>query len=151
MAICKLIEYVNSGEFEIIDEWNHQYIETMPRDEALAKYGDCPVWGHYTAAISRIPDGNGKVPSFKTAVWLDIPGMRIGYSKRTNLHLRFIGDDNEATFVGEKSGQLLAVERYGADDYSVWWRDESERDNETAGCSVRGTAEQIIKELEGEI
>lgn len=69
----KLREYTSSGEYEIISERTHQYIEDLPRDEANAKYGDCEVWGSYTIKSSPLPDGNGKVPSFKTAVWIWIP------------------------------------------------------------------------------
>lgn len=146
----KLREIMSAGEFEIIDDWNHQWLEDLPRDEAIAKYGDCDVWSTYTAGSSKIPDGNGKVPSWKTAVWLDIPGMRIGGWNTDNLHLRFCGTDDEATFVG-KSGQLITVRHYGFDDYSVWFRYLDDADVETAGYSVRGTAKQIIDELKGEI
>ena len=147
----KLKDYTSVGEFDIIDEWNHTFIESLPRDEAIAKYGECEVWGHYTSGESKIPDGNGNTPSFKTDVWLWIPGMKIGYGNRSpNLHLFFCGNETEATFIGKKSGQLITVYKYGPDDYSAWWRDESERDMEYRGCSVRGTAKQIIEELEGE-
>ena len=146
----KLKEINGAGEFEIIDDWNHQWVEDLSRSEAIAKYGECEVWSTYTAASSNVPDGNGKVPSWKIAVWIEIPGMKIGCWNSTNLHLRFIGNADEATFIGKKSGQFITVKRYGPDDYSAWWRDESDRDDETAGCSVRGTAEQIIKALEGE-
>ena len=150
MSRGKLKEFINTGEFEIIDDWNHQFVECLPRDEAIAKYGECEVWGSYTSASSQLPDGNGKIPSWRTDVWVDIPGMKIGAWNRTNLHLRFCGTEDEATFIGRKSGQLITVYKHGCDDYSAWWRDESDRDNETEGYSVRGTAEQIIKELEGE-
>lgn len=150
MSKGKLKTFANSGEFEIIDDWNHQWVERLPRDKALAKYGECEVYGSYTSGTSQLPDGNGKTPSFKTDVWVDIPGMKIGYWNDTNLHLRFCGTQDEATFIGRKSGQLITVYRYGPDDYSAWWRDESERDMEYRGWSVRGTAKQIIEELEGE-
>ena len=146
----KLKDLHDVGEFEIIDDWNHQWVEDLPLAEAIAKYGECEVWSAYTAGNSNLPDGNGKTPSWKTAVWIEIPGMKIGMWNRTNLHLRFCGTEDEATFIGKKSGQLITVRKHGADDYSAWWRDESDRDNETAGCSVRGTSKQIIKELEGE-
>ena len=151
MKKWKLKEFMNSGEFEIIDDWNHQYVETLNRTEALAKYGECDVWGSYTSASSKVPDGNGKVPSWKTDVWVDIPGMKIGSWNDTNLHLRFIGDDNEATFIGKQSGMLITVYKLGKDDYCAWWREESERDMDTRGFSVRGTAKQIIEELEAEV
>ena len=146
-----LKELTGVGEFEIIDDWNHELIETLPRDEAVAKYGECKMCGSYTAGSSEIPDENGSVPSWKLAVWIDIPGMRIGPGNGTNLHLCFIGNDEEATFEGKKSGQLITVYKYGWDDYSAWWRDASERNMENRGFSVRGTAKEIIEELEGEI
>ena len=139
------------GEFEIIDEWNHQWVEDLPRVEAIAKYGECEVWSTYTAASSKLPDANGKTPSWKLAVWIEIPGMKIGRWNSDNLHLRFVGNENDATFIGKKSGQLITVHKYGPDDYSAWWRDESERDMENRGFSVRGTAKDIIAELKGEI
>ena len=146
----KLKDYVTAGEFEIVDNWNHQHIEDLPRDEAIAKYGECNVCGSYTSAISKLPDGNGNTPSWKVAVWLDIPGMKIGRWNSENLHLLFIGNDEEATFIG-KSGLLITVWKHGKDDYGAWWRDATERDKDTAGYSVRGRAFHIIDELEGEI
>lgn len=68
----------------------------------------------------------------------------------TKLKLQECMSAGKFEIIGRKSGQLITVHKYGVDDYSAWWRDESDRDNETAGYSVRGTAEQIIKELEGE-
>lgn len=147
----KLKEYVSIGRFNIIDNWNHQWVESLPRDEAIAKYGECEADSTYTSKSCELPDGNGKIPSWEVDIWVDIPGMKIGYWNSTNLHLRFIGNADEATFIGKKPGQLITVKRYGPDDYSAWWRDESEKDNDTAGYSVRGTAEQIIDELKGEI
>lgn len=143
----KLKENMSAGEFEIIDDWNHQWVEDLPRDDAIAKYGECEVCGSYTAASSKLPDGNGKTPSWKTAVWLDIPGMKIGYGNGNNIHLRFCGDQNEATFTGKKTGQLITVTKNDANDYEVWFRDESEKDKDTAGCSVRGSAMDIITEI----
>lgn len=147
----KLKEIMSAGEFEIIDEWNHQWVEDLPRDEAIAKYGECEVCSTYTAASSQIPDGNGKVPSWKVAVWIEIPGMKIGRWNSDNLHLRFIGDQNEATFLGNRTGQLITVTKHDYDDYSAWWRSADRKDDETAGYSCRGTAKDIIAELKGEI
>lgn len=147
----KLKDYTNTGEFRIIDAWNHQYVETLPYKEAFEKYGECDVDSSYTAGSSNLQNASGTRPSWQTDIWVDIPGMKIGYWNRTNLHLRFVGNADEATFIGKKSGQLITVHEYGPDDYSVWWRDQSEADVDTAGCSVRGTAEQIVAELKGEI
>ena len=54
-------------------------------------------------------------------------------------------------FFGRTAGLLITVYKHGDDDYSAWWRDESERDNELAGFSVRGTKEQILDEIKEEI
>ena len=144
----KLKEIMSAGEFEIIDEWNHQWVEDLPRDEAIAKYGECEVWSTYITASSQVPDGNGEVPSWKIAVWIDIPGMKIGGWNSDNMHLRFIGDQNEATFIGKKSGQLITVTRLAYDSYQAWWRDQTDDgDDETAGYSVCGTAQDIIAEI----
>ena len=56
----------------------------------------------------------------------------------------------EETFTG-KSGLLITIHKWGEDDYSAWFRDESEKDNVFAGYSVRGSAQDIMNELEGEI
>lgn len=54
-------------------------------------------------------------------------------------------------FVGKKTGCLITVTRYGENDYSAWWRVESEKDNPHAGYSVRGTLAQIINEIMEEV
>ena len=155
MSKGKLKTFVNTGEFYIIDEWTGRWIETLPRDKAIAKYGECEVEASYTAGNSKFPDGNGKTPSLKTDVWIDIPGMHGGYSNRNPFTIpgEVVMNDGHRTitFVGKKSGMWITVEEFSPDDYSVWWRDDSEADDEFAGCSVRGTAEQIIEELKGEI
>ena len=72
----KLKDYDNSdvAEFEIIDEWTKQYVETLGRDEALKKYGDCDVYGTYTSKC--VP-----YKGFAVDVWLMIPGDHI-YDQR---------------------------------------------------------------------
>ena len=147
----KIGKITKAGEFVIIDNWNHQYVETLPREQAIEKYGECEAYCGYTSGESLLPDGEGKTPSWRVDVWLDIPGMQIGYWNGPNLHLLFVGDNKEATFIGKKSGQLITVHRWGVDDYSVWWRDVVDRDYDFAGFSIRGTAEEIIRELKGEI
>lgn len=54
----------------------------------------------------------------------------------------------ETTFVG-RSGNYVVIHRYGLNDYSVWFTDDP--NNDTHGCSVRGTLIDIIEELKGEI
>lgn len=54
-------------------------------------------------------------------------------------------------FFGRKTGLLITVYQHGDDDYSAWWMDETEKDNELAGFSVRGTKEQILDEIKEEI
>ena len=155
MGKGKLKTFVKTGKFHIIDNWTGQWIETLPRNKAIAKYGECEVVASYTAGNSDFPDGNGKVPSWKTYVWIDIPGLHGGYSNSNPFTIpgEVVMNDGHRmiTFIGKKSGMLITVEEFSPDDYSAWWRDESERDDETAVCSVRGTAKEIIEELEGEI
>ena len=144
----KLKEFENTGEFRIIDAFNHTFVERLPRDEAIAKYGECEVDCSYTDGFCKEdkPDGT---PWFKTSVWVNIPGMKIGPWNGTNLHLLFCGDENQASFVGKVSGMYITVMRHGRDDYEAWWH-ESESDDELKGYSVRGTAKQIIAEIKEE-
>ena len=57
-------------------------------------------------------------------------------------------ETHETTFTG-KSGTTIIIHRYGQDDYSVWFTDDP--DDDTSGCSVRGTFRQILDELKDEI
>lgn len=135
----KLRNFVNAEVFDIIDDWTHQHLATLKREEAIEKYGECEVRGNYTEAWVEY--------GWRTSVWLDIPGMKLsGYGNvRLNIYDR---NGNEATFRGKKSGQLITVTKYGEDDYSAWWHDENA--NETDGYSVRGTMWQIMDEMKGE-
>ena len=40
----KLKEFIGTGEFDIIDNEYHNFIERLPRDQAIAKYGECDVY-----------------------------------------------------------------------------------------------------------
>ena len=155
MSKGKLNTFINTGEFEIIDEWTHQYIETLPFAEAFAKYGECEVWASYTSGFSQLPNSKGETPSFKTDVWVWIPGLHGGYRNRDPFTIPGEVVECEGrktiTFIGKKSGLLITVEQFSPNDYAVWWRDKSEKDMENRGYSVRGTAKQIIEELKGEI
>lgn len=51
-------------------------------------------------------------------------------------------------FIG-KSGAIITIDRYGQDDFSVWFTDDVTKDDN--GCSTRGTFMDIIEELKGEI
>lgn len=57
---------------------------------------------------------------------------------------------NEAILTG-KSGALLVIDRYGTDDFSVWWTDEEHLYDETYGSSVRGNLAGILNEIKDEI
>ena len=158
MAMRKLKDFDSVGEFNIIDNEYHNFIERLPRDEAIAKYGECDVWMSYTEADSQVPDAYGNVPSWRTDVWVEIPGMKIGYWNRSpHMHLYFCGDSSgvcgeslEASFIGKKTGQLITIQKFSPNDYSVCFRDPSEKDMENRGCSVRGTAAQIIELIKEE-
>ena len=51
------------------------------------------------------------------------------------------------TIITGKSGCLIVIDRYGLDDYGAWWTDEKHLFDDTFGCSVRGTMEDIMHEL----
>lgn len=140
MGRGKLKDFTDTAVFVIIDDWTHGYVEELPYDKAVEKYGDREVTSSYTEAWV----GTG----WETSVWVDIPGMKLcGYGNR-RLNIRN-QNGNEATFRGRKSGQLITVTEYGEDDYSAWWHD-SEDSPETEGYSVRGTMWQIMDEMKGE-
>lgn len=139
MHRCKLRDCVNTEVFEIIDDWTHQHIATLEYDDAIAKYGDCYVFGAYTEAWVEY--------GWRTSVWIDIPGMKLCGSGNQRLNI-YDRNSDEATFRGKKTGQMITVTKYGKDDYSAWWH--SENDTETDGFSVRGTMYQIMDEMEGE-
>ena len=155
MSKGKLKTFINTGEFEIIDEWTHHWIADLPWEEAFEKYGECEVWSSYTNGSCKYQNASGKTPSWNTAVWIWIPGLHGGYSNRNPFTIPgevVMNDGNRTiTFIGKKSGELITVEEFSPDDYSVWWRGKSEANDEFAGCSVRGTAKEIIEELKGEI
>lgn len=64
----KLESFIDTAEFRIIDQRTHQYIETLPRAEAIEKYGKYEVWGSYTLGFTK--DSKPDNPKFKTAVWI---------------------------------------------------------------------------------
>lgn len=68
----KLKELNNSrvAQFQIVDEWSHQYVETLDRDDAIRKYGNCEVYGSYTS-------GCVKDKGFVTDIWLWLPGQHV--------------------------------------------------------------------------
>lgn len=146
---------VSIGEFEIIDDWNHQYVETLPRNEAIKKYGSCPVCSSYTEGSSQIPDGNGHVPSWKTSVWIDIPGFKIGVWNGTNIHLRFceniFGDKNEAHFHGKKTNRTVTIKRSNPDNpyyYDIDWDFAGFITDSVRSVSARIAVEIVKEELQ---
>ena len=56
-------------------------------------------------------------------------------------------DTFECRFIG-KSGAIITIDRYGTDDYSVWFTDDVTKD--THGYSARGSFLYILDELKGE-
>ena len=82
MSKGKLKTFINTGEFEIIDEWTHHWIADLPWEEAFEKYGECEVWSSYTNGSCKYQNASGKTPSWNTAVWIWIPGLHGGYSNR---------------------------------------------------------------------
>lgn len=54
----------------------------------------------------------------------------------------------ETTFTG-RSGNYVVIHRYGQDDYSAWFTDDTTKEDH--GCSVRGTLLDIIEECRDEV
>ena len=54
----------------------------------------------------------------------------------------------ESNFAGRSCGSVI-IHRYGQDDYSAWFTDNPNDD--TSGCSVRGTLLDIIEECRDEV
>jgi len=57
-------------------------------------------------------------------------------------------DTFECRFIG-KSGAVITIDRYGADDYSVWSTDDVT--DFSSGCSLRGSLLAVINEVKEEI
>ena len=55
-----------------------------------------------------------------------------------------------ATFIGRTTGLIITVEKFGENDFSVWFRDSAES-SETEGYSIRGTAQDVFEEIKEEI
>ena len=58
--------------------------------------------------------------------------------------------DTEAIVTG-KDNVLLVIDRYGEDDYGVWWTDEEHLYDEFYGTSCRGTLAQILSNIKDDI
>jgi len=129
------------AEFTIIDDWTKHAVETLPRKEALEKYGECELVSAYTEGYA----GAG----FRTSVWIKRPGLHIGYGNGSGITLPS-ESETEATFTG-KSGQLITVTKYGPNDYDAWFRDPAEKDDVFAGCATRGTSAQIADLIRKEV
>ena len=54
----------------------------------------------------------------------------------------------ECTFKG-RSCKHVSIDRYGQDDYGVWFTDDPT--DETSGCSTRGPLEAILDEIRDEL
>lgn len=147
MAKRKLKEYVETGVFEIIDEWTHQWIADLPWKEAFEKYGDCDVWSSYTNASCKEPSANGDMPSWNTAVWIWIPGMHCGVSNDCPFTIPGEVKDypgyREISFTGKRTGQKITVTEYCAYDYNVYFHNDD--------YSMRGETKDIYKELKEEL
>ena len=55
---------LSTAKFNIIDNNTHQWVESLPRDEAVKKYGDIEIVSAYTSG--------GCYGEWETDVWLDI-------------------------------------------------------------------------------
>lgn len=129
------------AEFTIIDDWTKHAVETLPRKEALEKYGECELVSAYTEGYA----GAG----FRTSVWIKRPGLHLGYGNGSGITLPS-ESETEVTFTG-KSGQLITVTKYGPNDYDAWFRDPADKDDVFAGCATRGTSAQIADLIRKEV
>ena len=129
------------AEFVVIDDWTKHSVETLPRAEALAKYGECELCQAYTEGYA----GDG----FRTSVWIKIPGIHLGYGNGSGITLPS-ESENEVTFVG-KSGMVITVRKFGEDDYAVWIRDVVEQCDEDGEPTLRGTSAQIADRIRKEV
>ena len=97
----------------IIDDWEKRGHGDLPVEEAVEKYGDCMVEGSYTSG------------SFKIDVWIDIPGMHIGYISGDRLTIPGAHYDEKlkvqyAIFKGKRSGRNITVVRNGDGPYEIY-------------------------------
>ena len=51
------------------------------------------------------------------------------------------------TIIEVESDYLIVIDRYGTNDYGVWWTDEDHLYDDTFGSSVRGSFDGILYEL----
>ena len=50
--------------YRIVNDWTHEYVETLNASDAIDKYGECLYYGGYTEGFTE----NG---GFEVTVWLD--------------------------------------------------------------------------------
>lgn len=60
----------------------------------------------------------------------------------------YLGPTTECTFKG-RNYKHVSIDRYGQDDYGVWFTDTPSDD--TSGCSTRGPLEAILDEVRDEL
>ena len=51
------------------------------------------------------------------------------------------------TIIEVDSDYLIVIDRYGTNDYGVWWTDEDHLYDDTFGSSIRGSFDSILYEL----
>jgi hypothetical protein len=109
--------HLNLDLIGIIDDWEKSHHGFLPVDKALEKYGDCVIeYAVYDGEIARYKK-DGKAPT-AWDVWLDIPGMHIGYGGGDRLTIPGAHHDEKlgvsyVIFKGKRSGKNITVVRNG--------------------------------------
>ena len=118
----------NNGTFEmigIIDDWEKCHHGYLSIDDAVKKFGDFNVEGScYDGLLSRYTKDDGSHPS-AWSLWIDIPGMHIGYTSGDRLTIPDARYDEKlkvkyVMFKGKKSGRNIAVVRNGNEPYEIY-------------------------------
>lgn len=50
-----------------------------------------------------------------------------------------------------KDNYVIVIDRYGVNDFGVWWTNENHMYDDTFGCSTRGSLEAILHELKDDL
>ena len=55
------------------------------------------------------------------------------------------------TILTQEDGYAVVIDRYGPDDYGIWWTDKDHLYDDAFGASTRGSLADILHELKDDI